>query len=369
MNFRNVNPGDNKDFKKLYGKYKKKYLNLQKIGGSNIEPVNVKFTSKDIKKYPNLKLEDGINDIIEYVVSIFENATFTVKEPAKDGKKSKTKCAIRPYDLRVISRHAQDVEFIYILKNIQGVRTPFEFSVSKVNLKKGMIKWFNSLSYDRYKSYYYDTDIYFNIIKDSKYRTPNGDFIGHPLSPLEVILKKDSKTFENEPFGDDTLVKNTLKDTLSLLKTMFNEVLTTDLASIKPEDKFPEEAKKDKLLSVTTVPATTAPATTVPVTPVPVTPVSATTVPVTPVSATTAPVTPVPATTVPVTPVPATTAPVTPVPATTAPVTPVPATTAPVTPVPATTIPVNKSPVTTVSDKKGSNPMNTNMKYSIQNFI
>ena len=106
-----------------------------------------------------------------------------------------------------------------------------------------MIKWFNSLSYDRYKSYYYDTNIYFNIRKDSKYRLPNGDFIGHPFSSLEVILKKDSKTFENEPFGDDTLVKNTLKDTLSLLKTMFNEILTTDLASIKPEDKFPEEAK------------------------------------------------------------------------------------------------------------------------------
>ena len=270
MNLKKINSIDNKDFKKLYDKYKKKYLKLQngdvvsqpfsdkftsedKIklqnGGVASQPFSDKFTSEDIKKYPNLKLEDATNDIIDYVFSILENATFTVKEPAKDGQKSKTKCAIRPYDLRVISRHSQDNEFIYILKNIQGVKIPYEFSISKANLKKGMLKWFNSLSYDRYKNYYYDTIVYFDLREDTNYKNPiSGDFIGYPFFPLDVILKKDSKTFENDTSVDDTMIKATVVESLSLLDTIFNEILSTDLASVKPENKFPEEAKNDPTL-------------------------------------------------------------------------------------------------------------------------
>ena len=248
MNLKNFNSIDNKDFKKLYWKYKKKYLKLklEQNGGANTQIVSEKFTSEDIKKYPTLKLEDATNDIINYAVSILENATFTIKEPAKDGQKSKTKCAIRPYDLRVISRHSQDKEFIYILKDIQGVKIPYEFSISKDNLKKGMLKWFNSLGFDRYKSYYYDTIVYFDLREDSTYKNPvSGDFIGYPFFPLEVIIKKDSQIFENDTSLDDTIEKATVKESLSLLETLFNEILTTDLASATPEVKFPEKYKKE----------------------------------------------------------------------------------------------------------------------------
>ena len=138
MNLKNFVFQNNNDFKKLYHDYKKKYLELKyqnMNGGGNVQS-NIKITSEDIKKYPTLKLEDAQEDIIKYVTSIFENATFVVEEPAKDGKKSKTKCSIQPYDLRIISRHFQDVEFIYLLKDMNGIKIPFEFSISKFNLKK-----------------------------------------------------------------------------------------------------------------------------------------------------------------------------------------------------------------------------------------
>ena len=128
---------------------------------------------------------------------------------------------IRPWDLRILSKHNLYNEFSYLIDSSKEV---FNNSISEKYIEEGMTIWLNNMGFYSYAKFY-NIDR-FEILKTDQYLDREGNIVDNPYSvEKEIILKKDSNTFEPiNVNGTDENSKLNITETLNFTLELFNRI-------------------------------------------------------------------------------------------------------------------------------------------------
>ena len=206
-----------------YNKNLKNFIFYQQKGGNQ----------KVYKLLTYDKLKSKINkEELELAEKSIFNRSREIFNKGTDLPKTNLVYTLRPWDVRVISKHSLHNNYSYIVNN--ATKDFYNNSISEKYLKEGIKSWLNNMGEYSYIKYYNINS--FDIMKTKEYLDNEGNIIDNPNDgEKEIIIKKGSNTFEPINInGQNETSTLTLKETLDFILKIFNEVkLTLDDPKIK----------------------------------------------------------------------------------------------------------------------------------------